>query len=365
MRLDPTLTSASRLARSGKYEAALRILLPQVTRYGRSFRYYYLLGTVCLHAGDFGGALTYLRLAREVNGRDPSTILGLAALYIRRGDISGAIDMYLEVLELDHKNAIAQKAMRIIRRQAGTDAFSVWIETGKLPSLYPPIPFPGFAAKEMLGICGVLVVVCAICFGVLVQTGFVRSPFMRHGPRDISELALAREDRRAPIVDGGTHRYPLSQSEAVRTYDRALALFSNHRDEAARIYLNRIIGSNASEGIQNRARRMISQLETPGFDTFRRGDNVSYIQVRRNPQQYRGVHVIWRGVASNFEEAERSSFFELLIGYDSPRIVEGTVPVGFGHAIPVPEGAIEVLGRIVLIDDDRIRLEGVAIRINL
>ena len=367
MRLDPTLTRASRLARSGKYEAALRILQPEVTRYGRSFRYYYLMGTVCLHAGDLGGALTYLRLARDVNGRDPSAILGLAALYLNRRDIGGAIDLYLEVLEMDQKNRLAKKAMRIIRRQAGTNAFPAWLDAGKLHTLYPPIPFPGFSAKEVMGTFGALCAIFAVGFGIMVFLGLAPNPFRTRGDREIPYgLALTWEDRTAPVVAGGLHRYELSPSQAIGTFERALTLFSSHRDEAARVNLNRILESNAADGLKNRARLMLAHLETPSFDTFRRDDNVSHAQAWQDPLLYRGVYVVWRGIASNVSITDQGTSFDFLLGYDSPRIVEGMVPVVFDHAVPLPDDALEILGRIVPIQtDSRIRLEGIAIRINL
>jgi len=367
MRLDPTLSRASRLARAGKYKAALEVLQPEVLRYRGSFNYHYVMGTICLHAGEYGNALTYLRLAREIKSDDPSAILGLAVLFLRRGDTARAVELYLEVLELSQRNSVAKRAMRLIRKRAGTDAFSAWLEAEKFVSLYPAIPFPGFSAKHLLAGAGALLVVVAVGLGIMIQTGLMPNPLLARGSRDIPDgLSLTWEDRRSPISAGGSHRHALSQSQAVSTYDRALALFSAYRDEAARVYLNRIIESNASESLKNRARIMLSLLETPGFDTFRRGDNVSYADARLDPARYRGVHVIWRGIVSNVSITDNGASFEFLLGYDSPRTVDGIVPVVFGHAIPMPDGPVEVLGRIVPIDgESRIMLDGVAIRINL
>jgi len=366
MRLDPTLTKASRFARSGNYKEALRILQPEVTRYGRSFAYYYLWGTVCLYAGEFGNALTYLRLAHEIKRRDPSAILGLAALYLRKGDISRAVDLYLEVLDMDPKNRVAKKAMKMIRRHAGTDAFSAWIDAGKLPSLYPTIPFPGFSAKGMAATAGALLAAFAIGFGAMVFLGLAPNPFRVRGEREIPRgLTLTREDRMAPVVAGGSHRYAVTRSQAVNIYERALVLFSNHRDEAARVYLNRILESNVDEGLRNRALLMLDLLETPRFDNFRRGDNVSHAEARQYSHLYRGVHVIWQGRAANVITTDQETSFDLVMEYGSPLVVE-MVPVIFDHAVFVPEDSLEVLGRIVLAEGyGRIWLEGLAIRRNL
>ncbi|MCL2190859.1 MAG: tetratricopeptide repeat protein [Treponema sp.] len=367
MRLDPILSKASRLARAGKYEAALRILQPEVLRYDRSFNYHYLLGAVCLRAGDFGGALTYLRIAHELKHRDPLAILGLAALFLRRGDTSRAVDLYLEVLEFDPSNRVAKRALKIIRRQAGTETFSVWLEAGRLSSVFPPIPFPGLSGKGLAVGALALAAAFAVGFGATVFLGLVPSPFRTRGAREIPHgLALTWDDRTSPVGEGGFHRYVLTPRQALDAYDRALALFSEHRDEAARIHLNRILESNAADGLKNRARLMLSLLDVPGFDTFRRDDNVSHAQAWQDPPLYQGVHVIWRGIASNVSITDRGTSFDFLLGYDAPRIVEGLVPVVFDHAIPLTGDPLEVLGRIVPVGDDgRIRLEGIAVRTNL
>ena len=364
MKLDPILTKASRCARSGKYEAAIRTLEPEINRYHGSFNYYYLLGSSCLRAGDFGGALTYFRLAHETKRREPLAILGLAALYLRRGETERAVDYYLDILEIDHKNRIAQKAMKVIRQQAGTDTFLNWIEAGKLPSLYPPIPFPGFSAKEILCALAVLFAVCLLTFGVLIRVKFIPNPFVSRSSRQgVTALSLSREERMAPVQTGGSYRYTLTRVEALDIYERAHSQFTAGRDEAARVNLNRILESNAADGLKNRARIIISYLEAPGFDTFKRADNVPYSEVINDPLLYNEVYVIWRGKVANVITADTGTGFDFMIGYDSGSTLEGIVPVVFNKAVNVnPDRPIEVLGRIVPAGPEGpIRLEGVSI----
>jgi len=364
MKLDPILTKASRCARSRKYDAAIRTLEPEIGRYHGSFFYYYLLGSAYLHAGGFGNALTYFRLAHETKRREPLAILGLAALYLRRGETERAVDYYLDILEIDPKNRIAQKAMEVIRKQAGTDTFSNWIEAGKLPSLYPPIPFPGFSAKEIFMACAALVAVCLLTFGFLVRFKFISNPFLPRGSRQgITTLSLSREERMTPIQTGGSYRYILTRVQAVDTYERAISLFTSYRDEAARVNLNRILESNAADGLKNRARIIISYMEVPGFDTFNRNDNVAYEEVFKDPMLYNGVHVIWRGMATNVISTDTGTTFDFLVGYDTRKTLEGIVPVVFNQAILLnPERPLELLCRILPVGPEGpIQLEGVAI----
>ena len=136
-----------------------------------------------------------------------------------------------------------------------------------------------------------------------------------------------------------------------------------NRDEAARVRLNRILESNASEPIKNRARLLISYLEVPGFNTLHRDDRFTYSQVIQDPFLFRDTHVIWRGMASNLDLQQNSTSFDFLVGYDTRRIVEGIVQIDYNFAIPInPEFPVEILGRIIPMSGERgIRIQGVAL----
>ena len=363
MRLDPILTKTSRLARSGKHEAAIQILQPEVSHYRGSYRYYYLLGSCYLYSGDTGMARTYFQLAHEANRRDPLSLLGLAVLYLRRGEIDRAVDFYLEVLDIDPKNKIARKAMMMIRKYAGADAFAAWLrETGKESSLYPPIPFAGFYRREVLAALGVVAAVCMIVYGILVHVKFFSNPFNPRGPRQgASEFILSREERMTPVQPGESYRYILTRVQILDTYEKAHSLFNARRDEAAHVLLNKIIESNASDELKNRARIIISCLETPGFNTFHRGDNVDYSDVKNDLILHNGVHVIWRGMATNIKVLQEGTSFDFLVGYDNRRTLQGIVPVVFNYSASInPERPLEVLGKIILVNtDEGLALEGV------
>ncbi|MDR0583064.1 MAG: tetratricopeptide repeat protein [Treponema sp.] len=365
MKTDPILHKAARLAKSGNYEEAIRTLESEVNRYYGSFRYYYLLGACCLHAGDFGGALTYFRLASKVKIRDPLALLGLAALYLRRGETDRAVDFYLEVQDIDRKNKTAKKALNVIRKHAGAESFSAWLESGRLSSLFPPIPSPGFSARILIIPALVLTAVLLIVCGALIRFRLLPNPFNPRGNRSgVAEFTLNREERNAPVEIGGSYRYILTRDQVLACYDKALALFTEYRDDAAKVNLNRILESNASDSLKNRARILLTFTEAPGFDNFRRSDNVSYSDIIADPALYRDVHVVWRGMATNVETNGNSTTFDFLVGYDTRKTLEGIVPVVFDRALSLsPERPLEVLGRVSFLSSqgEAIRLEGVAI----
>jgi tetratricopeptide (TPR) repeat protein len=361
MKLDPILTKATRLARRGKYGDAINTLLPEVVRYHDSFRYHYIMGVCHLHAGDFTGAREYLKRARDLKMRDPLVLLGMAALFVRRGQTDRALDLYLEVQDLDGGNKTARKALGVLRRYSGSEELADWLDAGKLPRLFPPLPrLPPSWSRVILSAAFLLIAVM-LGFGVLLKTGRVSLPEKNLPARaGLSVSVLEQDEKDKPVQIGGTYRYILTRDQVLGAYEEARSLFSERRDEAAKVALNRILESNASEGIKNKARLLISYTEVPGFDTLK--DRYRYGEVKGDPALYRDCFVIWRGMATNVQELEQGTLLDFLVGYDTRSSLEGIVPVSFAVSVPVdPERPLEILGKVLPAAGGEIRLEGLAV----
>jgi len=368
MKLDPILTRAVRLAGKKKYDGAIKTLENEANRYYGSFTYYYLLGISYLYSNVFGVALTYLRLAGEQKMRDPNALLGLAVLYLNHGDTDKAVDLYLEVQTIDETNRIAKRALRIIRKFPGPENISAWIDSGRLHTLFPPFPRADIKKKNLaVGIVAAAAVL-AIALGAARQAGLFSLPFGK-GQRVIpAGITLAKDEQDAPVEVGGSYRYVLTRDQVLNDYEEARKLFAGYRDEAAKVRLNRILESNASEPVKNKARILISYMVVPGFttfQTFREEDKFSYSTVIKDPFIYRDCYVVWRGMASNLVVEQSHTSFDFLIGYDTYKTLEGIVQVDFDFAISVnPERPVEILGSIIPLSSDRdpkIRIQGVAL----
>ena len=361
MKLDPILTKAARLARKKKYDGAIKTLEVEANRYYGSFMYYYLLAASYLHAKIFGVALTYFKHAYKQKMRDTNTLLGLAVLYLNHGDTDKAVDLYLEVQSIDGANRIAKKALKILRKYSGQEKISSWIDSGKLHILFPPIPKADVSGKNItLGILAGVSVLC-LAFGIAYMSGIIS---FGGSQREIpAEFVLTSEEIETPVQIGGSYRYVLTRNQVLELYDEAQKLFIENRDDAARVRLNRILESNASEPIKNRSRLLISYMETPGFDTLK--DRFAYSEVIRDPFLFRDCHVIWRGMATNLSVEMNHTSFDFLVGYDTFRTMEGIARVDYDFAIRVnPERPVEIPGRVIPISTERgvdIRIQGVAL----
>jgi len=353
MKLDPILSKAARLARSKKYELALKVLKDEEDRYLGSFKYYYLYGVISLYSGAFTDALKSFNQARNIKINDPYLMLGMAVLYLKRMNTVQAVNYYLDVQEIDQKNKIAKRALAVIRKHSDSQALSDWMTPEKLAKLFPPIPFPGVNVKAVVASVLILTAAVVLFFGISYKIRSMPSP------RPSAQFILSTEERNAPLETDGPYMKTLKKDEAAGYYDKALSLFKEYRDEAAKIYLNTILASNASEGIKNKARLLFSYMEVPGFDNFKTSDNPSYQDVISEPAVYRDVYVIWKGMATNLEITDENVRFILLVGYDTRKILEGTVPVVYKNPISVnTERPLEVLGKITLDERMNITLEG-------
>jgi hypothetical protein len=342
IKLDPILTKAARLAKRKQYGATIQLLEPEVVRYHDSFRYYYILAVSCLYMNDFSGAFTYFKRARDIKMRDPSVLLGMAILYLRRGDTARAIDFYLEVQELDPANKAAKRALDVIKKHGDPENLEAWMESGKLNRLYPPlVKVPLTLGNIILPAAG-LIIILALGLGIFYK---VKNPAeVKRSGFDLA--ALEREDRAEPVEVGGSYRYVLTRQQVLDTYDTALDLFTERRDESAKVELNRLLESNAAESIKNKARILLSYTEIPGFDTLK--DRFSYSEVYAEPWLYRDCYVIWRGMATNVNMLEKGTTFQLLVGYDTRSALEGIVPVEFDVSIPVDlDRPLEILGKVI------------------
>jgi len=365
MKMDPILTKAVRLARRKNYDGAIKTLENEVNRYYGSFTYSYLLGLSYLYSNIFGVALRYLKLAVEQKMRDPNALLGMAAYYLNRGDTDKAVNLYLEIQTIDESNRTAKRALKIIRKFPGPENISLWIDSGNLHKIFPPFPRVGIQMKNLAigvlaGMAGIFLIL-----GILYRTGSISLPFgMRFGRRAVPvEISLAREEMDSPVQTEGSYRYVLTRNQVLDDYGEATKLFADYHDEAAKVKLNRILESNASDPVKNKARILVSYMEVPGFNTLK--DRFSYNEVIRDPFIYRDCHVIWRGMASNLIVEDTSTSFDFLVGYDTYRTMEGIVQVDYDFAIKVnPEQPVEILGRVIPLSanrEPRIRIQGIAL----
>ncbi len=340
MRGSKTLSRADRLLRSRKYSQVISLLESQVFLYRDNFTFYRLLGTACLYVGDFGGAYSYLQRAHQIKRDDVRVELGLAAVHLRRREIREALAMWLAVLDREPRNAVARRGLALVRRTEDTAEFVTMAESGQLARFFPPVGF-ALPAWAPIAVGAAAIAALGIAFLPAVIRNVVRPDEpLRDGVQPISATALPDE----LTQDAGEFRYELGDEEVAALLSRVGELFNGFRDNLARREANRILQSNASPLVKERIRLVARYFREPTFVDFR--DNFSYVEVASEPWLYEGVYVRWSGQTSNIRVGEEAITFTLLVGYETARVLEGTVPVTVPFAAEVEPGAVELIGRL-------------------
>ncbi len=151
-----------------------------------------------------------------------------------------------------------------------------------------------------------------------------------------------------PYVDVGTDfTFVMKESEVRQAFQKAKRELLAYRDNLAVVDINRILLSNAAPAVKERARMLKGFVTPPSFDTAR--DTYPYSAVARQPALYDGAAVIWTGKVANLSSSKTQITFDLLVGYDQEKELQGIVPVTLPFAADLGNGdAVQILGQVVL-----------------
>ena len=349
------LAAAGSLMKRRKFSSAIRLLEGRSEIYEDNFDYYLLLAIAYLYAGDAGTASSYFQRARNLKLTDTRLLLGQAALFLRRGDTDRSIQYYLEVLENDPQNRTALDALEFIRTRADYSTICRWADSGKLERYYPPL---GVNPDRVWGVI-LPVLACVLGVAIVMRVAKATSPASQGTRADLSSFVLSADEAKnaqEKDMSGSTYRYILSDREITGSYENAQRYFQSYRDNAAQTEINRILNSNASSAIKQKARLLMDYLGTPTFDTIT--DNPSYDDVAKDTALYMDCYAVWSGRISNAEMEGTAYRCDLLVGYETMQKVTGIVPVKFASDPGIRAGEpVKILGRITT-DNGKLCLDG-------
>ncbi len=358
------LRTAERLFRAGKYAEVIHHLEPQIFAYRENPRFYELLGYSCLRTGDYGGAQSYLSRSAQLDRDNPRALDGLAVAELKRRRPTAAIQTWLDALEVDPRDTLARRGLNLVRRAENPVAVGQELSDRELRSLLPPEP----RKRRVLRRIAVGLVILTVLSGsgvLLVQAGLLQE--LRNltesagEPRAGEEAVRFNEEPDSWLSYEGEFRYVFSASEVEDLFDRGVRYFHNFRDNMARREMNRILLSNASSTVKERSRLLTDYIQEPDFSSFQ--DNFSYADVAEEPWLYEGCYVRWRGRVANLMIDDETIRFDLMVGYEDGRVLEGVVKavVPFGVGLDAGE-SVALIGRVGVRNSRLDRVEVVSIR---
>ncbi len=351
------LQFARKLMRRRKFSRAIALLESNRGKYSGSSEFYLALGTSCLYVGDYGNAWNYYEEARKSRVQGTELYLGQAVILLRRGETERAVQYYLDIQSMNPNNSVAADALEFIRKSNNSyDIISAYFDSGKIERFYPPLGLNPDLIRNCI-VAGILLGIC-ISFGFII--GYFRSRPKNEKPVDpkiqfLEDMQLTEGEKMSPsqnyyrpITDPSsavqpnspeaqlslpaeereTAIYELSDTDIKSSYEKALDLVIQERDNAAHVEINRILRSNATNSIKAKANDLLASLYKiqPAFGNLK--DNFSYKQVVQDPTLYDGCYVEWKGRIANPQQGEDGSItFDLLEGYDTKIVLEGIVRV--------------------------------------
>lgn len=340
-----------------KYNEVVRLLEPHVLEYRDSFAFHFYIGLSYLNLGEMGNAKDYFTTARKLKPNDTDLMAAIAVMALRRHDTGKAVEYYLRILDMKPSYELAKKGLSFIRKYNNAEAMGDFISTGKIKALYPKPSLMEFYAKYIK--LGVFLLFMSLIIAIPI---FVFYPmFNKKMPRqDIHELDLTSAEKKEAVDTNGTFTNILLNSQVLEAFANAQKAFQSYNDNIAQVEINRILNSNATFSIKQKANALQALLKEPRFDTIK--DIFPYKEVEEKPYLYNDCYVIWKGMPTNVIKNEESTTFDLLVGYDTKERLEGRVLVhcNFVSDIDV-EKAISVLSQIKITEDSKITLRAITI----
>ncbi len=323
--------------------------------YRESWQYYHLLGMSCLYTGDYAGAYSYLRRASDLDLERTETLLGIGAVLLRRRQIDVAIATYLDVLDRDPRNARARRALQWLRTLDDPEDVVQWFESNRIRRV---LPARGVYIPRPIRLLGILLLVSVgLYLAAPYAVRFVRGIIQQDDRPGSEVLSLEDTDNLtvdSPRGENGPTLYRFDNDEVESLFREIGRLFNSSQDNTVRREINRIVLSNAEERVKRQAELLRDYLQEPDFTTYSEmSEEISYQEVADEPLLYDGVYVRWRGRIANLVVGEEAITFDLLVGYESGRIVEGIVPVRITYAVLLQNGqGVELIGRVRALPGD-------------
>ena len=347
------LAKAQRLFQNGKYPQVIRLLESQIFKYRESNAFFYLMGFSCLHTGDLGGADTYLQRSLSLKPDEVDVLLGLSVVQLKRRSVEQALRYLLEILDEEPSNRKASLGLKILKRHATPDQAEGLANSPKIMKLLP--------GKKQLPVLPLTIFIFVIAVGTLSY--FIVPPIVTktRSPRQSEVAALSIRNIPALVEESSDARHQYSESEIEQIFKRAKRHFADYRDNLSQVEINRLLVSNASLAVKEQARTIAHYIQEPDFTTIR--DSFSYLEVVAELPLYSDCFVTWRGKVANIELGTENIIFDLLVGYEEGKIIIGVVSVSINFAALINQGdPVEVLGKIVILDNLQPSIEGISIR---
>ncbi|WP_434757033.1 hypothetical protein bpuCAU1_000135 [Borrelia puertoricensis] len=340
---------------SHKYSDVVKLLEKEIFIYKNYYFYHYILGMSYLRMGNLGTAQTYLKKAYTLNPTEPDVKQSIAILLAAQGKEDKAIQIWLKMIEENQEIQRSEFSLETIRKNPIQGA--LFLNKNKIyTKLFPEIKVAtgqnlSKLTRTLLTIASLAFLLTAI-FLLIHSKGTIKLTLNNSKVKEkkaINNIAAYIDDIKINDKEKienheGQFVFILTETEIRNSFQKIKTHLKQVKDNFARIEINKILNSNASESIKLKAKNLASFISRPNFITF--DDYLVLKEIKKNPLIYSNVYVKWEGIANNIEKKDNITYFDFYVGYNK-NALEGIITTKTTFDIDINfKDYVEILGQI-------------------
>ncbi|UPA18310.1 tetratricopeptide repeat protein [Borrelia puertoricensis] len=340
---------------SHKYSDVVKLLEKEIFIYKNYYFYHYILGMSYLRMGNLGTAQTYLKKAYTLNPTEPDVKQSIAILLAAQGKEDKAIQIWLKMIEENQEIQRSEFSLETIRKNPIQGA--LFLNKNKIyTKLFPEIKVAtgqnlSKLTRTLLTIASLAFLLTAI-FLLIHSKGTIKLTLNNSKVKEkkaINNIAAYIDDIKINDKEKienheGQFVFILTETEIRNSFQKIKTHLKQGKDNFARIEINKILNSNASESIKLKAKNLASFISRPNFITF--DDYLVLKEIKKNPLIYSNVYVKWEGIANNIEKKDNITYFDFYVGYNK-NALEGIITTKTTFDIDINfKDYVEILGQI-------------------
>lgn len=338
---------------SKKYSQSIKLLEKEIFFYKNCYLYHYVLGMSYLRIGNLGNAQTYLKKAYTLNPSEPNIKQAIAILLVSQGKEEKAIQIWLKMIEENQEVEKSELSLEIIRKNPVKG--SIFLKNSNLyEKLFPIIKtIPDKNLTKLIIIIAIggiiLISILAIYFIFYKQKTITSTNWQAEINKNLNNIATYIDDikinnKEKIKNDEGQFILILTSDEIKNSFEKIKDYLKTGKDNFARVEINKILNSNASESIKLKAKNLASFISRPDFIEFNEYLNLK--DIKKDPAIYSNVYVKWEGIVNNIEKKDNIIQFDFYVGYNK-NVLSGIIPTKTTFDIDIDfKDSVEILGQI-------------------
>ncbi|WKC57714.1 tetratricopeptide repeat protein [Borrelia sp. P9F1] len=339
---------------SQRYSEVVKLLEKEIFLYKNYYFYHYILGMAYLRMGNLTNAQTYLKKAYTLNPTDPDIKQSIAILLVAQGKEDMAIRIWLKMIEENQDTKRSELSLETIRRNPiqGTLFLN---KRNMYDKLFPEIKAKrgetlSGSIKISAAVVGLVSLVSAIFLFTDSKEVFTPQSISKSkNKKNINNITAYIDDikinnKEKIENDEGQFVFILTETEIKNSFQKIKTHLKENKDNFARIEINKILNSNASESIKLKAKNLASFISRPDFITF--NDYLDLKKIKKTPLIYSNAYVKWEGIVNNIEKRDSIVYFDFYVGYNKSAL-EGIITAKTTFDIDIDsKDSVEILGQI-------------------